>query len=141
MANIGFLNANERGSFIGKIGTLAFTNVIALRPVQSSNPNAPKYDMMARSSANSWIKIGALFEQVARTSGEVFYQGRIDDPSMAKPMDVALFRNEEGGYNVAWTRRRTRQELPSGREGEEAVMPASVDDGLGESTADNHVMH
>jgi uncharacterized protein (DUF736 family) len=58
MANIGFLNANERGSFIGKIETLAFTNVIALRPVQSSNPNAPKYDMMARSAANSWIKIG-----------------------------------------------------------------------------------
>jgi uncharacterized protein (DUF736 family) len=70
MANIGFLNANERGSFIGKIETLAFTNVVGLRPVQSNNPNAPKYDMMARSSANSWIKIGALFEQVARTSGK-----------------------------------------------------------------------
>jgi uncharacterized protein (DUF736 family) len=141
MANIGFLNANERGSFIGKIETLAFTNVIALRPVQSSNPNAPKYDMMARSAANSWIKIGALFEQVARTSGEVFYQGRIDDPSMAKPMDIALFRNDEGGYNVAWTRRRTRQESPSGRDGEEAAMPESADDGLGESTADNTRLH
>lgn len=141
MANIGFLNANERGSFIGKIETLAFTNVVGLRPVQSSNPNAPKYDMMARSSANSWIKIGALFEQVARTSGEVFYQGRIDDPSMAKPMDIALFRNEEGGYNVAWTRRRTRQDMPSTREGDEATMPENMDDGLGESTADNHVMH
>jgi uncharacterized protein (DUF736 family) len=35
MANIGFLNANERGSFIGKIETLAFTNVVGLpRPEQ-----------------------------------------------------------------------------------------------------------
>ena len=141
MANIGFLNANERGSFIGKIETLAFTNVVALRPVQSSNPNAPKFDMMARSAANSWIKIGDVFEQVARTSGEVFYQGRIDDPSMAKPMDIALFRNEEGGYNVAWTRRRTRQDLLAGREGEEAAMPESMDEGLGESTSDNTRLH
>jgi uncharacterized protein (DUF736 family) len=140
MANIGFLNANERGSFIGKIETLAFTNVVGLRPVQSNNPNAPKYDMMARSSANSWIKIGALFEQVARTSGKSIRDASTI-PAWPSRWTLPSSATRTAAYNVTWTRRRTRQDMPSTREGDEATMPASMDDGLGESTADNHVMH
>lgn len=131
MATIGYLSRNERGAFVGKIETLAFTNVVGLRPFNSNNPRAPKYEMMALTSARNWVPIGGMFEQTMKATGESFYQGRIDDPSMARPMDVALFPTEDGGFNVSWTRRRTRQDLPAGPEA--AEMPSGDD--LGESTA------
>ena len=139
MANIGYINKAEDGSLVGKIDTLAFSNIIGLRRVVSNNPNAPKFEVLALTAAKSWVKIGALFEHSIRSSGESFYQGRIDDPSMSRPMDIALFAKEEGGYDIAWTRRRARQDAPDS--GEPAVPP--MDDaapeapsgGLGESTA------
>src|SRR3546814_7696041 len=79
------------------------------------------FEVMALTAARSWVKIGALFEQTIRSSGESFYQGRLDDPSMSSPMDIALFANNEDGYNISWTRRRARQELTGG--GEPAVPP------------------
>ena len=139
MANIGYINKTDEGGLVGKIDTLAFSATIGLRRFMSDNPKAPKYDVMALTPTRTWVKIGALFEQSIRSSGESFYQGRIDDPSMSRPMDIALFANDEGGYNISWTRRRARQELPGGNEQEVPPMddaaPAGPTDGLGESTA------
>lgn len=143
MANIGFLNPADNGGYIGKIDTLAFSNTIGLRRFVSANPKAPTFEVMALTAARTWVKIGAVFEQAIRSSGEVFYQGRIDDPSMARPMDIALFGDGNGGFAVAWTRRRARQELPAGQtelppmgEGSEGADSAQAPSGgLGESTA------
>ena len=139
MANIGFLNPADNGGYIGKIDTLAFSNTIGLRRFVSDNPKAPKFEVMALTNARTWIKIGAVFEQVIRSSGEVFYQGRIDDPSMDRPMDIALFANDDDGYNISWTRRRARQEMPGSNEQEAPPLndaaPADQTGGLGESTA------
>jgi uncharacterized protein (DUF736 family) len=139
MANIGYVRPNANGALIGRIECLAFNNVIGLSPVESNNPRAPKFEVMAR-SGNNWVRVGALFEQTARTTGEVFYQGRIDDPKMDKPLDVALFGNSgpEGGYNVSWTRRRVRQDFgqtasANGDDGE------GEGDGLGNTTAKEEV--
>ncbi|GAO52956.1 DUF736 family protein [Novosphingobium sp. MD-1] len=140
MATIGYLNRNERGALIGKIETLAFSNVVGLRPYQSNNPNAPTFEILARTAARTWVPIGGLWEQTMKSSGESFFQGRIDDPSMARPMDIAVFPNGEEGFNIAWTRRRNRQDLPGGGEGMD-MPPASdeardhADDDLGSSTA------
>ena len=139
MANIGYINKTNEGGLVGKIDTLAFSNVIGLRRFVSENPKAPCFEVMALTGARTWVKIGALFEQTIRSSGDSFYQGRLDDPSMGRPMDIALFANKDGGYDIAWTRRRARQELPGG--GEQAMppmddaAPAGPADGLGESTA------
>src|SRR3546814_2512828 len=95
MANIGYINKTDEGGLVGKIDTLAFSATIGLRRFMSDNPKAPKYDVMALTPTRTWVKIGALFEQSIRSSGESFYQGRIDDPSMSRPMDIALFAKEE----------------------------------------------
>ena len=140
MANIGFLNPADNGGYIGKIDTLAFSNTIGLRRFVSDNPKAPKFEVMALTNARTWIKIGAVFEQVIRSSGEVFYQGRIDDPSMSRPMDIALFGDGMGGFAVAWSRRRARQDMPAGQTelppmGEGGDNEAAPQEGLGDSTA------
>ena len=141
MANIGYIARNEKGGFVGKIETLAFTNVVGLRPVQSNNPAAPKFDIMALAGdRRTWVKIGAAFEQSSKSTGVVFYQGTVDDPSLAGPMSIAFFSNDEGGFNIAWTRRRARRELASGDQDQggagEHDQGGAVD-GLGNSTADD----
>lgn len=136
MANIGNLKKNSDGVFIGRIDTVAFSNVVALRPVISQNEAAPRYEMMALTPARTWAKIGAMFEQVKKSTGEIFYQGRIDDPGMATPMDIALWHDREGGFAVLWSRRRPRRDLPAApSESDLPPVGQGSDDGLGESNA------
>src|SRR3546814_20734299 len=97
MANIGYINKTDEGGLVGKIDTLAFSATIGLRRFMSDNPKAPKYDVMALTPTRTWVKIGALFEQSIRSSGESFYQGRIDDPRLGRTMDRAFFAKEDGG--------------------------------------------
>jgi len=123
-------NGQNGGVLIGRIDTLAISMTIGLRLLNNPKPTAPKYEIMAKTRANSWVRVGALFQQDARSTGETFYQGQIEDPSMDRPLSIALFRvNMDDGsevYNIAWTRRRPRQNL--------SENPQQSGD-LGESTA------
>ena len=112
--NIGNLKANGDGIIIGRVTTMALAMTLALREVQSNNDKARAYDMMALSAdRRSWVKVGALWEFAANGTGEMFLSGRIDDPSLDKPVDVALFRQEDGSFNVAWRRPQRRSALPA----------------------------
>ncbi|MBN8847363.1 MULTISPECIES: DUF736 domain-containing protein [unclassified Sphingomonas] len=148
--NIGNLKANADGIVMGRITTLSVAMTVALRPVASSNEKAPAFDMMALSAdRRQWISVGGLWEFTSTATGEAFLSGRIDDPSLAKPLDVALFRQQDGSYNVAWRRPQTRSALPTtaatsggdelppfpGDAAAPAGGPDGGGDGLGESTA------
>ncbi|MDA7787752.1 DUF736 domain-containing protein [Sphingomonadaceae bacterium] len=144
--NIGNLKANNDGVLMGRITTLNFSAVIALREVQSSNERAPRFDMLALSAnSKNWVKVGALWAYNSTGTGEEFLSGRIDDPSLATPLDVAMFRQEDGTYNASWRRPQTRRAVPDQQDdsgtpplpgaGEEDQVPAGSGDGLGESTA------
>lgn len=134
MANIGYINRNDKGQLVGKIETLAFTGVIGLREVHSNNPKAPAYDVMALAQdRRTWVKIGAAFEHASSRTGVVFYQGTIDDPALAAPMSIAFFANDEEGFNIAWTRRRPRREFADGEQTQqeegEGLDNSAADDG------------
>ena len=146
--NIGTLKANEAGIHMGRITTLSIAVFVALSPVNSTNEKAPAFDVMALAAdKRSWVKVGALWAFTSNTTGEEFLSGRIDDPSMDKPIEVQLFRQGDGSYNVAWRRPVRRAALPSMAAGDTAELPdlpqggdtanhAAPDrDGLGESTA------
>lgn len=150
--NIGSLKANEEGTLIGRVTTLGFNAVVALREVNSSNERAPAFDMMGLSAdRRTWVRIGALWEYHSNETGEAFLSGRIDDPSLDKPLDVAMFRQEDGSLNVSWRRPQRRRAAPSfgSNDALPPMPPAGSDDGaehtgagaatggdgLGESTA------
>jgi len=126
--NIGTLKANADGVHIGRIVTMAFAATIALREFVSTNERAPAFDVMALSAdRRSWVKVGALWEYSSNDTGEVFLSGRVDDPSLDKPIDVAMFRQEDGAYNVAWRRPQRKRTLPGmASEGEEALPPLRI---------------
>ena len=139
--NIGTVKRNMNGQLIGQITTIALSLTIGLRPVTSNNPKAPRFEIVALNAARQWTNVGALFELTMTASGESFYQGKIDDPSMAQPLYIALFAKGEGEYAVAWQRPRRRSTEIGASEYREADMfegeaaEADTGDGLGESTA------
>ena len=152
--NIGSIKQNEAGVFLGRISTLTVTMTIALREVRSSNPKAPKYEIHALNpSARNWVQVGALFELFSKDQGDAFLNGRIDDPSLAQPLYVSAFRQDDGSYNVVWSRPTRRRDVaaamaPKGEDAlpafpgtggaPEAAMTGGGGgggDGLGESTA------
>lgn len=122
MANIGYLTLNPKGVFMGKIMTLALSISIALRPVQSDNERAPKFEVMGRNPQGEWVQIGALYEQFMSATGEAFLQGSISDPSFAT-LYFACFSQDNGSYVIAWRAPTKRRDVPVGQ----------ADDGLGES--------
>ena len=123
--NIGTLKANGDGVHIGRIVTMAFAATIALREFVSTNERAPAFDVMALSAdRRSWVKVGALWEYTSNETGEVFLSGRIDDPSLDKPIDVALFRQNDDSYNVAWRRPQRKRTLPGMVSESDGELPA-----------------
>ena len=106
--NIGQLKQNAAGAFLGKIQTAALDLTVGLRPVQSSNPAAPKFDVMVRGQSGQFLAVGGLWEKTASNGGSTFLQGQIDDPSFEAPLSIALFAQDDGSLNVAWSRPRRR---------------------------------
>ena len=106
--NIGTITTNGRGNMTGAIATLAVAMKFALRPIDSSNPKAPRYEICVRNPAGVPVQVGALWEQTSKSTGECFLQGRIDDPSMNRPLAISAFRQDDGSYNVAWMRPQRR---------------------------------
>lgn len=98
------------GRIIGWIATRTIDlPKLGLRKVDSAHAMAPVFEILALNVGNRWVQIGALWEAVAKnTTGELFLQGSIDDPSLGEPLPIALFGNEEEGYRVAWRRKQPR---------------------------------
>jgi uncharacterized protein (DUF736 family) len=143
--NIGSIARNANGHLVGSVSTLTMKLTIALRAVHSNNPNAPVYEIMALSAAREWIKVGALFEQAANNTGLVFHTGKIEDPSLAAPLYISMFRQDDGSFNIVWSRPTRRRELPAEMAvGDEALPPlpgesrdrAPAEEGLGNGTAE-----
>lgn len=155
--NIGSIKQNAAGIYMGRVSTLAVAMTIALKPVQSTNPRAPRYEIHALTANKTWVQVGALFELVSNNTGEAFLNGRIDDPSLPAPLQISAFRQEDESYNLVWQRAQKRRDVgtalgvkaseddlapPFGADGSPtagdlagAGAGAGPDDGLGMSTA------
>jgi uncharacterized protein (DUF736 family) len=131
----------SKGRVVGWIATRAIDlPKLALRPVESENELAPAFEIIAPNVGGRVVQVGALWEAVAKRTGEVFYQGNVDDPSMPEALPIALFGSIEEGFRVAWRRqerddfgpavRTTRENPPSGNRGD--------DYGFGDSTANEN---
>lgn len=76
-----------------------------LKPIQSRNPRAPKFELEAINRAGRWVPYGALFEATAiHTTGEIFYSGELDDQSWRFPFPIALFGTIDEGFRASWRR-------------------------------------
>jgi uncharacterized protein (DUF736 family) len=136
------MNIGEFKSVNGRmLGSIATRTIdlprLGLREVESSNDRAPAYEILALNVGNRWVQIGALWEAIAKNStGEVFLQGSIDDPSLAEPLPIALFGSEEEGFRIAWRRPQPRDAFaPLSRGAPPREAEGGAIGGFGESTA------
>ena len=132
--NIGSIKPNDQGILIGRVQTMAFVATIALQEVNSTNERAPAFDVLALAAdRRSWVKVGAVWEYTSNETGECFLSGRIDDPSLDKPIDVAMFQQNDGSYNVAWRRPQRKRPLPT-MAGSDDLPPLSAVGDVARST-------
>lgn len=137
--NIGQFKRADNGDLIGSIASVTIDLPrLGLRPVRSDNDRAPAFEIMALNVARRWVVVGALWEQVSNSSGETFYQGRLEDPSFQNPLPIMLFGDDVDGFRVVWNReergnrdmdgnrrRRNRSENTTEEAGEPAIPPLS----------------
>jgi uncharacterized protein (DUF736 family) len=134
--NIGEFKQSN-GRLLGSIATRTIDLPrLGLRPVESTNDKAPVFEIVALNVGNRWVQVGALWEAVAKhTTGEVFLQGTIDDPSLAEPLPIALFGADEEGFRVAWRRPQRRDDFGPAIRTSRRDYPAEEQGGFGDSTA------
>jgi uncharacterized protein (DUF736 family) len=133
--NIGEFKQSN-GRILGSIATRTIDlPKLGLRNVESRNERAPVFEIVALNVGNRWVQIGALWEAVAKHStGEIFLQGTIDDPSLSEPLPVALFGSDTDGYRVAWRRPQRRDDFGPAVRSERTDYPQGGEGGF-ESTA------
>lgn len=119
--NIGTVNPTPSGELLGHMAIMSFDARIAFKPVASPGERAPKFEVVALNVARRWVRIGALWEKEARDTGEVYLTGHVDDPALPDKLYVAAFRQDDGGYAVAWTRT-----SPSAPRGEAAAAAPAL---------------
>lgn len=102
--NIGTVTPTPSGELLGHMAIMSFDARIGFKPVASPSERAPKFEVVALNVARRWVRIGALWEKEARETGEVYLAGHVDDPALPDKLYVAAFRQDDGGYALAWTR-------------------------------------
>ena len=134
--NIGEFKLSN-GRLLGSIATRTIDLPrLGLRPVESDNDKAPVYEIVALNVGNRWVQVGALWEAVAKnTTGEIFLQGSIDDPSLPEPLPVALFGTPEEGMRVAWRRPQRRDDFGPAIRTSRRDYASEGEGGFGDSTA------
>ena len=132
--NIGTIKQNDSGVYMGRISTLAVAMTIALKPVTSQNPKAPRFEIHALTPGRTWVQVGAFFELHSNNTGEAFLNGRIDDPSLASPLQVSAFRQDDGSYNVVWSRPTRRRDVTSQLAAKQDELPPFGGDDTGDDT-------
>lgn len=116
MSKIGNLKAVMNGSkeeLHGEVTTLQMQLKIKLIPnTGKMNENAPDYIIAAAGYSGADIPIGGAWKKTKSKIGDVefeFLSITIDDPSLPNPLNVAAFKNNEGGWDITWRRRQTAE--------------------------------
>lgn len=121
------------GQLLGSIATVSIDLPrLGMRPIESDNEKAPAYEIVALNVARRWVQVGALWEATSNSTGEVFYQGRLEDPSLTEPLQIMLFGDNEEGYRVVWNRQTPRRE---NMDGSRQTRRRQRDDSFGEGNA------
>jgi uncharacterized protein (DUF736 family) len=104
MSVIGTFTPSKDGGWIGTIQTLTIHKRIRLVPNDNrENENAPAFRIVV-----GRLRVGEAWEE--RSTADLsrsYLRVRLDDPSLAQPLNAALFCSEDGKTaQLVWNRRR-----------------------------------
>jgi uncharacterized protein (DUF736 family) len=118
MSKIGNLKTVMNGSkeeLHGEVSTLQMQLKIKLLPnAGKTSENAPDYIVAANGYSGVDIPIGGAWKKTKSKIGGndfEFLSITIDDPSLPNPLNVAAFKNNEGGWDITWRRRQSAEPI------------------------------
>lgn len=101
-----FMAAN--GGFAGQLHTLTLDIDLVLLPADlSDSENAPDFRVLA-GAGDAARDIGAGWKQVGEKAGD-YVSVQIDDPSFVQPLRANLFKGEDNGHVLVWSRPTRRE--------------------------------
>ena len=97
----------------GEIATLEHTVTFSLGPRPgSSSPQAPAFDIVAVNRDGIEVRIGAAWSKTitrGERKGEEYLTLTFDDPSFAKPLNAAAFKDARtGDYEIVFRHRQAK---------------------------------
>lgn len=105
MPQIGTFTRDEAG-FIGHLTTLVLDqDIIIVAAEPSDAENAPQYRVHVFDSMNNetGAEIGAGWKRSGEKAGD-YIAIQLDDPSFAQPIRANLFRDDDTGWSLHWSR-------------------------------------
>ena len=104
---IGFFIAAD-GGFAGHLTTLTLDIDLVLLPVEvSGNDNSPDFRVIAGSDDQA-REVDAGWKHVGEKAGD-YVAIQIDDPMFVQPIRANLFKGENNGHVLVWSRPAKRE--------------------------------
>ena len=86
----------------GKIRTLTLDATLPFLPNENqTTAESPAYRIFHSNKS----EIGAAWEKTAEATGRKYLSVRLDDPTFAGPLYASLLEQEDGTFNLIWSRR------------------------------------
>lgn len=96
------------GGYSGQLRTLSLSIEISLVPADpSDSENAPDFRVVAGEDEGV-REIGAGWKHVGEKAGD-FVSLQIDDPSFVQPLRANLFKGDDNGHVLVWSRPSRRE--------------------------------
>ena len=96
------------GGHNGQLRTLSLSIEISLVPADpSDSDNAPDYRVVAGEDEDA-REIGAGWKHVGEKAGD-YVSVQIDDPSFVQPLRANLFKGDDNGHVLVWSRPSRRE--------------------------------
>ena len=96
------------GGYNGQLRTLSLSIEISLVPADpSDSENAPDFRVVAGDDEDA-REIGAGWKHVGEKAGD-YVSLQIDDPSFLQPLRANLFKGDDDGHVLVWSRPSRRE--------------------------------
>ena len=96
------------GGYNGQLRTLSLSIEISLVPADpSDSDNAPDFRVVAGEDEGA-REIGAGWKHVGEKAGD-YVSLQIDDPSFLQPLRANLFKGDDNGHVLVWSRPSRRE--------------------------------
>ena len=96
------------GGYAGRLHTLTLDIDLVLVPAESSDSeNAPDFRVIA-GEGDEAREVGAGWKHVGEKAGD-YVTVQIDDPAFIQPLRANLFKGENGGHVLVWSRPSRRE--------------------------------
>jgi uncharacterized protein (DUF736 family) len=96
------------GGYSGQLRTLSLSIELSLVPADpSDSENAPDFRVVAGEDEDA-REIGAGWKHVGEKAGD-YVSLQIDDPSFVQPLRANLFKGDDNGHVLVWSRPSRRE--------------------------------